>query len=115
MFSSYPHSIPIYPIVQDQMCRLWPQLLSRCTHYCSSVGNPSANRRNVSKTEGMKEREDTSDLSVRKHLILGLYLLGFTATCPQTSNTTDWMSPGFELLTTSLSQVSLLLWILWLL
>lgn len=52
---------PCYPTIQDQTCRMWPQLLSRSTHFCSSVGNPSAK---VKRLKKRRDREVASNLFV---------------------------------------------------
>ncbi|TMS12340.1 TATA box-binding protein-like protein 1 [Larimichthys crocea] len=46
---------------KDQTCRMWPQLLSRSTHFCSSVGNPSAK---VKRLKKRRDREVASNLFV---------------------------------------------------
>lgn len=87
MLSPYPH-LP-HPTVQDQTCRMLPQLLSRSTHYCSSVRNPSAkvkDRRNKGKAKSCL----INLLKVRKHLILGFICLILL------SRGNGRMSPGFE-------------------
>lgn len=84
------HAVTLrYPTTQDQTCRMLPQLLSRSTHFCSSVGNPSA------KAKRLKRRRDREapllicSSQVTRHLILGFICSIFIVTWqqPQTPNT----------------------------
>lgn len=87
-----------YPLLQDQMCRTWPQRLSTSTHCCSSVREPSANRR----TSGRRSNERRTKAwpicspQARKRRTLGFYLL-FMARRKTASDCKRDQEPGCHL------------------